>query len=59
MGFNKHFGGENKSKLEEFDKLIKTSNGQFVQLNWNQIYDKLCKQEYDQWFLDYLKLKIG
>ncbi len=59
LGFKKHFGGENKSKLEEFDKLIKTINGQFVQLNWNQIYDKLCEQEYDQWFLDYLKLKIG
>ncbi|MBC5842622.1 hypothetical protein H8R23_14505 [Flavobacterium sp. F-380] len=57
LGFNKHFGGKNKAKLEEFEKLIETNNGKFVQLSWKQIFDKLSEHEYDQWFLDKLNSK--
>ena len=59
LGFNKHLGGKNKFKLEEFEKLTKTNNGKFVQLSWNQVFDKFSEQEYDKWFLDYLNFKIN
>lgn len=61
LGFSKLFKGKNQIALQEFEEIIRTSNGKFVRLTWEQIIDKINDIDFDSWYKDYLneKLKIS
>ncbi len=58
LGFSKLFEGKKQIALQEFEEIIKTSNGKFVRLTWEHIIDKINDSDFDRWYKDYLMNKL-
>jgi len=60
LGLKKLFKDNNREALAKFEGILKSSNGQFVKLTWQDIFEKIKNnsQEYDTWFIDYLEKKL-
>lgn len=58
LGLSKLFKDKNKEKLKLFEESITCVRGNFSELKWEDIISKMNENEYDSWFLEYLKLKI-
>jgi hypothetical protein len=55
----KLFTDKNQIKLNLFEDSINSKNGKFSKISWEQIVDRMNKNVYDTWFIDYLNQKIN
>jgi len=58
LGLSRLFTDKNKEKLKQFEDSLSCDNGKFVKLSWEQIVENMNDNDYDDWFLLYLKQKI-
>lgn len=59
LGRQRLFEDKNKMKLNQFEDSLKSANGNFVKLSWEQIIGNMNDKDYDNWFLEYLNHKIN
>lgn len=59
LGLPRLFIDKNKEKLKKFEDSLNLDNGKFVKLSWEQIIRNMNENDYDSWFLVYLKQKIN
>lgn len=58
LGLKKLFTDKNQCKLKEFEDSLNDKKGSFIKLSWEEVVDKMNKNDYDDWFIDYLRNKI-
>lgn len=58
LGLNKLFADKNHEQLTLFENSLKTINGKFVKMSWEDIIDRMKEGEYESWFIEYLHQKI-
>lgn len=59
LGLSRLFIDKNKAQLKLFEDSLNFNNGKFVKLSWEQIIRNMDENDYDDWFLLYLKQKIN
>jgi len=58
LGPKKLFNDKNRDMLSQFEKSLKSVNGKFVKMSWEEIVEKINNSEYETWFKSYLNEKI-
>lgn len=54
----KLFKDKNHNKLSQFENSLRSTNGKFVKLSWEEILEKINNDEYEVWFKKYLNEKL-
>ncbi len=58
LGMQRLFTDKNMTRLKQFENSLHSDSGSFVKLSWEQIIRNMKENDYDKWFVEYLKQKI-
>lgn len=53
------FNDKNKNKLNQFEKSLNSSKGNFRKLSWEEIFRNVNNSGYELWFIKYLEEKLN
>ncbi len=59
LGMQRLFTDKNKTRLKQFENSLHSDNGSFEKLSWELIIRNMKENDYDMWFIEYLKQKIN
>lgn len=55
---NKLFCDKNRGKLKKFEDSLLSPNGTFKKMKWEEVLEKVNKDNYEMWFKEYLNDKV-